>query len=327
MLKQFQNSKIFLLLAALLLSACQADPIIVADINPMVTSEAVSVTEIAATTTAPAKTTVSTPSATGTLPSSATPKLPKPTVTVVAATATLPISNTNPIVLTDDEAPGDNNPGVEVTFICNEGFLFTSSQGQKVLVDAFPVKPSPFGALSPEQRTLIEKAQPPFDQIDLILITHDHYDHYDFNLLRKHMKNDPKTILVSVENITYNFARLYPDRVVTIKAEEGESKTLELNGIKVDALGLRQQSCSANSPSGGRRYDYSHIGFLVTLDGKRILHTGDFDDTIGLPSNLGEIDLALMPHWATSEPQAKHIIQMHWEEPFPYASMQTWILK
>jgi len=252
-----------------------------------------------------------TPTLSPTTPPTATPRPPTPTV--------VPTIPPSPIVLESGGNSGGNKPEVEITFICNEGFLLTSSEGEKILVDALLAGFPQYGVLSREQRMLMEEAKPPFDEIDLILITHGDADHYDFNLVRKHLENDPQTIVVMPETLSARLKGLFPDRVMAIKVDEGKSEALSLNGITVNVLGLRHST----SP-----YDYFHIGFLFTLGGRQILHTGDFDNnTDALPDDLGKIDLAFMVYWAV-EPQANHLIQMHWDAPSPYMPMQTtWILK
>ena len=68
---------------------------------------------------------------------------------------------------------------ISITYIANCGFL-CESPSQKVLIDPFGTS---FGNLfnlpSTETMTEIETGTTPFDQINLVLITHIHGDHFD----------------------------------------------------------------------------------------------------------------------------------------------------
>ena len=242
---------------------------------------------------------------------------PAPSDTAVVSPTQSPAPKTTPIVLKAGSESGSDGAEVEITYICNEGFLFTSSRGEKILVDAMMASYPPFGELTPEQRNLLGGAAPPFDGIDLILITHDDEDHYDFELIRKHMENDPKTVLVTTEKAALRLKEIFPGRVQTVHVDEGKKEPLAVNGIELEVLGLRHSQSD---------YNFGHVGFLFAIGGRRILHLGDFDNIRTLPDDLGEIDVAFVVYWA-SAPKAKNVIYMHWEEPSPYKPMQKWILK
>ena len=68
--------------------------------------------------------------------------------------------------------------GLEITYIANEGVLIAAGDGQ-VLIDGLhrPYYPM-YAVLPPAQRDLIETARPPFDEIDVILVSHVHRDHF-----------------------------------------------------------------------------------------------------------------------------------------------------
>jgi glyoxylase-like metal-dependent hydrolase (beta-lactamase superfamily II) len=68
--------------------------------------------------------------------------------------------------------------GVTITFLANEGVML-SSGGKKVLIDALFLKYET-GYAVPADSTLsaLAKARPPFDSVDLILVTHRHGDHF-----------------------------------------------------------------------------------------------------------------------------------------------------
>ena len=69
------------------------------------------------------------------------------------------------------------NATVEITYIANEGVLI-SSAGKQVLIDGLHREyERAYAFLPPPHREKIETAKAPFDQIDLLLVSHRHLDH------------------------------------------------------------------------------------------------------------------------------------------------------
>ena len=247
------------------------------------------------------------------VPPTPTPLPPTPT------SAPVPLTPTSILLAT-----GTDESEVEITYICNEGFLITSASGKKVLVDALFVGLPGYGIIPPEQLTLMKKALPPFDEIDLILTTHDHEDHFDADVVLSHLKNDPQAVFVSTEQAVDHLRVLsgfdeVQDRVRAIRLGEGERTQLTLNGIGLEIVYLRH---------------VHNLGFLVTVDGKRLFHMGDSSmslDQIQEVYQLAkeEIDVAFVPDWYSAETikaelGAKHVILMH----APYHKpMQKWIVR
>lgn len=72
-----------------------------------------------------------------------------------------------------------NAATIEITYIANEGVLISSGDKQ-VLLDGLHREYGPeYAFLPPAQREKIETAQAPFDEIDLILLSHLHLDHFE----------------------------------------------------------------------------------------------------------------------------------------------------
>ncbi len=224
------------------------------------------------------------------------------------ATST-PIPPTPEFILLGEGEINADEPGIETTYICNEGFLIVSSD-KKILVDALFEGHPDYGTIPPERRALMEKALPPFDEVDLVLVTHDHSDHFEWNVARKHLENNPQAILVSTEEATTELRELFPDRVKAVNLEEGERAQFTLNEIELEAVGLV--------------HTVPHVGFIFTVDGKRFLHIGDGRRFIP-QSSEERFDLAFV-HVGARVSQAEHTITMHWA-PGYYADMQKWILQ
>ena len=132
----------------------------------------------------------------------------------------------------------ESRGGLQVTYIGNEGFLI-SGGGKKVLIDAlYREGVRGYVVVPPERRKKTENAQPPFDNVDLILATHYHADHFDPGAVGTHLLNNPKGIFVStnqaVDQLEMEFADFskIKERVKAITPKEGERTKITPNSIK-----------------------------------------------------------------------------------------------
>ena len=103
--------------------------------------------------------------------------VPNPTNTPIASTdvETPPPTAAIPTPANTPDAEGDLAP-VEITFIDNAGFLIAAGV-TKVLIDAL-YEGNAYISSPPDM--ILQQAiegDPPFDGVDLLLITHDHPDH------------------------------------------------------------------------------------------------------------------------------------------------------
>lgn len=236
---------------------------------------------------------------------------------------------------------------VEVTYIGNTGFMITVGD-KKILVDAlYEGNPIPR-----EVADLLETAQPPFNDVDLILATHIHYDHFHQDTVISHMENNPGAVFVSspdVVSLVTQYTDLQ-DRTIPVQIQHrvGEKMQLVVGEIGVEALFFNHGGGTLN------------LGYIITVDGRRFFHTGDMDpDTVsvsqlqrlGLPDK--QIDIAFVAHFTLIMEshhahilegiQAKYVVPMHFQFTYPvpdydlmesyfpdaivfHESMESWVL-
>lgn len=169
-----------------------------------------------------------------------------------------------------DYVHNPENQSVEVTYVANTGFLLERND-KKVLIDAlhsyFYYAPTPSAVLSK-----MNGAQPPFDNIDVLLISHPHGDHFDPALIGAFLRANPATRLIA-SSLTCQRMRdhdesLYDqlaEQVVALDVEFGGDSSLSFDGIEIRAMGLDH---------GG---DYLNLAIAVDLDGVKLIHLGDMD--------------------------------------------------
>ena len=199
---------------------------------------------------------------------------------------------------------GDSALDLRFTALGNEGFLIEAG-GRVVMIDALFVGLPGYVAPTEEQRRARESAAPPFDEVDLVLATHHHGDHFDAEVVARHLHANPQAVLITTPTAvdllrekSGEFSEIV-NRVRPVYPLEGETVHHEVADIDVEILNLHH----------GRRRDpqVENLGFIVRVGGFSFLHMGDTEATaeeIG-SLDLGErhLDLALVPFWLLEDPQ------------------------
>ena len=195
-------------------------------------------------------------------------------------------------------------PDPRITSLGNEGFLI-EAEGRVVMIDALYVGLPGYVAPTEEQRSARERAVPPFDTVDLVLATHHHGDHFDAEVVARHLDANPRGVLITtptaVDLIRQNRADLaeMSDRLRRVYPMEGESIHLEFADIDVEVLNLHH----------GRQRDplVENLGFIVRMGGFSFLHMGDTEATAEEIGSLDlrdrNIDVAFVPFWLLEERQ------------------------
>lgn len=119
---------------------------------------------------------------------------------------------------------------------------------------------------------------------DLILISHDHHDHCSPEDVARIQGED--TVIVTVSSAR---AKLSGDvRVV----EPGSSLTVK--GVDVEAVSAYNVNKFRRPGEPFHPKEAGYVGFVITVEGKRIYHAGD-TDPIPEMEDLEAIDIALLP--------------------------------
>lgn len=195
----------------------------------------------------------------------------------------------------------------QITYIANEGIMI-EYQGKKVMIDAlhkshiplyqFTRNPFPYNMIN---------GKPPFDGVDLFLITHLHGDHFNPAYMKDFLGGHEETILIAPEQVIDTMGRI--DLATQIYPLSGTDKGLmyEMDGIKIHTLPLIHSYPEENAW-------IDNMAYLLNFDGLTILHVGDAEL---LPENLNRIrkaigkgvDYILLPDWYFEDKEA--ITQVH----------------
>jgi L-ascorbate metabolism protein UlaG (beta-lactamase superfamily) len=200
--------------------------------------------------------------------------------------------------------------GVTVTFLANEGVMLASGE-TKVLIDAlFQKYERGYAVPHDSTQRALASARGPFDGVDLVLVTHRHGDHFHPAPIAAHMRANAQATLVTSRQVIdslrgrLTLAALREPRIAARTTAPGLQRREVINGVSVHLLGL---------PHGGRRHrQVEHLGFLVELGGRRILHVGDTDFEGGVFERLrldtAGVDIALLPSWMVTSEEGRQVI-------------------
>jgi len=195
---------------------------------------------------------------------------------------------------------------LEVTYIANAGFFLKTNEHTVLIDGVFGFSEGTQLPWAPDIDALIkmERAEPPFENLDLVFATHAHMDHFDAISVGRLLTSSPKTQLVCPVTVQQEIKEFCPDwsqfqsQICVLPVAWGNNDKQSINGISITSLGMHH--------SGDSWYDLEHLAFLIEMDGHTVLHLGD---ALPTPDNLEPFswlakkntDLALVPYWTVED--------------------------
>jgi L-ascorbate metabolism protein UlaG (beta-lactamase superfamily) len=184
-------------------------------------------------------------------------------------------------------------PAVE--YLANEGVLVTGGDIAVVIDGLFGDGLPEYPVVPAAIRDSLEGALGRFGDIDLVLVTHRHDDHFDPAAVTRHLEANPEAVLIAPGDAVAAFApdqlERYGERVQPLDLPPGSYVRLDMGGFAVEAIGLAHA-------------EIGHVGYRIELPGLTVLHLGDADPA---PADLAPFlegrpgpDVALVPHWVLS---------------------------
>jgi Tol biopolymer transport system component/L-ascorbate metabolism protein UlaG (beta-lactamase superfamily) len=201
---------------------------------------------------------------------------------------------------------------LKLAYVANMGVLVASGE-TKVLIDALFERPNPdYRAPAPETLAKLMKGEPPFDGIDLVLITHNHPDHLDPGLAVRYLETFPEPLLLApadaAEAIRQAAAADWPKigpRVTAVDLKVGDKRSLTLKGVAVTAC---------RTLHSGDRDVPMNLMYILEIDGRRVWHEGDPNGRCDVFQAFGledrRFDLAVVHYWYPLEPNCARFLQV-----------------
>lgn len=203
-----------------------------------------------------------------------------------------------------------------LTYIANDGYMVEAG-GRKFLVD--PLNVNPFGYKNTPARVtdMIIKGIPPYDNIDFVIISHPHADHFNSGLLADFMLGNEKALLILNSWTEQVFKKekgdlyeKFKDRVVVLDPEWGKYLRRSVKGMNLRFLSVN------HSPSDGRKA--AVLSFICETGGVKLSFIGDSylkkesEWLKSLKLSEEKIDLLLISMGADSELiQSQRTVFMH----------------
>lgn len=198
---------------------------------------------------------------------------------------------------------------VKVTYIANEGVMIEAGD-DKILIDGLHRKYLDEYAYPPDDlREQMETAKGEFKDIDLLLFSHIHGDHFSVESARRHLLNNSEAVLATspqiVDAVRKDFGELSKIEA-RIEPIPWEWKTEHTYGkqVKIRFLGL--------SHGTGRHATIQNFGHVIEAGGLKFLHLGDADmsdenfDVFDLEK--AGIDVAFIPYWYLLSERGRELV-------------------
>lgn len=225
----------------------------------------------------------------------------------------------------------------KITYIANEGFLIEVDK-KKILVDGLFDTIKGNWCDSPSEIIVkkMEKSLPPFDNIDIIAITHNHRDHFNERVVVNHLLNNPKTKLLCPDQVTKILSKnpnykKFQKNIISITPGLYKSLKKNIAGVDIKVLRLEHSHNMIKDKKTGKKVNkhrnVENIGFLFNINGYKIYHCGDTNpmnekEYKGFALYKENIDIALLERmflsrgensfkWIDKNINPKNIIFMH----------------
>lgn len=207
-------------------------------------------------------------------------------------------------------SPGRTASPLSLTYVANMGVL-VSCGGTKVLIDALFDRPNPeYRAPAPETLEKLMAGEPPFDDVDVVLVTHDHPDHFAAGLAVRYLKARSEPVLVApvdaveaMRAAAKDWADIGP-RVVAVGLEVGEKRALDVKGVAVTAC---------RTLHSGERDAPMNLMYVLEAEGRRVWHEGDPNGRCDVFRAFGlendRLDLAVLHYWYPLEPNCARFLK------------------
>ncbi|MCF8373642.1 MAG: MBL fold metallo-hydrolase [Bacteroidales bacterium] len=173
----------------------------------------------------------------------------------------------------------------KITYIANEGFLIETGS-QKIITDALFDNIDGNWCDSPSDSIvdLMKKALPPFNDIDLITISHKHQDHFNEGVVVQFLINNPGAKVICPKQVEFVLAQnpnygKFKKNIIAITPDLYCDSITAVSGISIRILRLEHSHyMEEDTIHGGqinRHRDIENLGFVFNVEGIKFFHCGD----------------------------------------------------
>lgn len=186
---------------------------------------------------------------------------------------------------------------ISITYIANCGFLIEMDSKKMIIDGLFKEGYNHYSVPDSGTQVLLTSNRKPFNDIDLILVSHVHGDHFDSEMVIDCMMNNPDAKLICPEQVADKIREHAVDyekiksRIIECTPDTFTVQQVKTHEIEITACRLAH---------GHQRHkDIQNIGYLIHINGKTLFHTGDadphqIDKLTGIKLSEKNIDVGLI---------------------------------
>ena len=164
------------------------------------------------------------------------------------------------------------NQDLTIYHVSNSGLLINIKE-VKLLIDGIFSDYNPFNPMDSELENLMLNSIDPFSDVDLLLFTHCHKDHYDRAKVEKYLKVNRSTSIAAPKDAGVDLGNMVPDdsnngQVFVVISEGGE---FFKKGVRVIFLKTKHLSSNEEDELG------EHYSFIIKSGEVNIFISGDME--------------------------------------------------
>lgn len=161
--------------------------------------------------------------------------------------------------------------------------------------------------LEPDDHAAMRAAAGRWGDVDLVLATHRHFDHFDAGTVAAHLRANPAALFAGPRQAAEKLREVFEDstRVRGFRPSADGTGDLRHGAVAVRFLDL---------PHGGSwRGSIENVGLVVEIDGVRVLHVGDAATDADLyeavHADVHDLDLFLVPVWFFGDDDGERVVR------------------
>lgn len=184
---------------------------------------------------------------------------------------------------------------MKIVYKSNAGVIL-ETDNIRMAVDLFcDAEDLPYTSVSAQLVKAIVNRETPYEKIDYMLYTHKHIDHFNAEMVNEYLSVSGKTkIIAPYGTATQLLSSLFEEKdnsIIALSMDKKEKLKFENNSVSITAYDFKHE--------GNESSEEENIGYLIELEGKKILHVGDAcisEDNFNHTGLEGEeIDLLIAP--------------------------------
>jgi ankyrin repeat protein/L-ascorbate metabolism protein UlaG (beta-lactamase superfamily) len=213
-------------------------------------------------------------------------------------------------VLRDYAAEETPPPPLEISYVANAGFVVAAGNMGVMIDSLFNNGYNQYEVLTKDIIDVMRKFESPFNAIKFLLVTHNHEDHFNVNLVETFMVKNKNVILISPSQVKIDlniYGSQYDSikhRTISVAPSYGSTTALTVKDLRLNAFRFTHGT-----------KDIQSLGYVFELGEKRIAHLGDASlkenkDTYNRISlQKYKLDVAFIPFFDFMTPESRALIK------------------